>query len=57
LQPGLSRQLAARVLAEAAHSGAEVLVPPCPATKTALAEADGGPQVLDLAEVVAQALG
>jgi len=57
LQPGLSRQLAARVLAEAAHSGAEVLVTTCPATKTALAEADGGPQVLDLAEVVAQALG
>jgi Fe-S oxidoreductase len=57
LQPGLSKQMAARVLAEAAATRAEVLVTTCPATKTALAEAQlATPAVLDLAELVAQAL-
>jgi Fe-S oxidoreductase len=58
LQPDLSRQMAARVLAEAATTGAEVLVTTCPATKAALAEAKpSSPRVLDLAELVAQAVG
>lgn len=54
LQPELSKQLAERVLTEAAQTGAEVLVTTCPATKTALAEANRPrPRVLDLAEIVA----
>lgn len=54
LHPELSRQMAARVLVEAAQSGAEVLVTTCPATKTALAQAHcPSPKVLDLVELVA----
>ena len=57
LQPELSRLMAVRVLAEAAETGAQVLVTTCPATKAALAEAKhASPQVLDLAEVVDQAV-
>jgi Fe-S oxidoreductase len=39
-QPGLSRQMAGRVMAEASQTGAEALITTCPATKAALAEAD-----------------
>lgn len=54
LHPELSKQMAERVLAEAAQTGAEVLVTTCPATKAALTEANRPqPRVLDLAEVVA----
>lgn len=57
VEPILSKQMAARVLAEAAETQAEVLVTTCPATKTALAEARiGPPHVLDLVQLVAQVL-
>ena len=56
LQPTLSRQLAARVMAEAAQTGVEALVTTCAVTKTALAEPQvASPRVLDLIEVVAEA--
>ena len=47
----------ARVLAEAALSGAEVLVTTCRVTKTTLLEAKGEtPEIRDLVELVADAL-
>jgi Fe-S oxidoreductase len=58
LQPDLSRQMATRVLAEAAQTRAEVLVTTCPATKTALAGAQlSSPRVLDLVELLDLSLG
>lgn len=57
LEPELSKQLAARVLAEARTTGAELLVTTCPVTKTALSEAGPEPmRVRDLVELVAEAL-
>ncbi|MDD4267364.1 MAG: (Fe-S)-binding protein [Thermoguttaceae bacterium] len=57
LQPELSRQVAARVLEEAAKTGAAVLATTCPATKTALAEVEQASlEVLDVAEILAQTL-
>ena len=56
LHPELSRELASRVLAEARHTGAELLVTTCPVTKTTLAESDPTAQVRDLVELVADAL-
>ncbi len=58
LQPELVKDMADRVLAEAARTGAEVLVTTCPATKTALSAAsESSPKVCDLVELVARALG
>lgn len=58
LHPDLSKALSERVLAEALHSGADLLVTTCPATLIALQEARcSGPVVRDLVEVVAAALG
>jgi Fe-S oxidoreductase len=56
LHPELSKQLAARVLGEARHTGAELLVTTCPVTKTSLVESDPAAQVRDLVELVAGAL-
>ena len=57
LQPSLSKELAQRVLAEAALTRADVLVTTCPATKTALCEAaPAAPKAIDLVELVAQAV-
>lgn len=58
LHPELSVSLAQRVLAEASTTGAKVLVTTCPASKTALLEANPGSlQVRDLVELVAESVG
>ncbi len=58
LHPDLSVSLAERVLAEAASVGAELLVTTCPASKTALLEANrAGLPIRDLVEVLAESVG
>lgn len=57
IHPELSRSMAARVLEEAAKTGADVLITACPATKTLLQAANRtNLAVRDLAEVVADAV-
>ncbi|NLF71960.1 MAG: (Fe-S)-binding protein [Candidatus Anammoximicrobium sp.] len=57
LHPELSQSMAARVLDEAAETGADTLVTACPAALTALQAAGrSSPAVRDIVEIVADAL-
>lgn len=58
LHPDLSRRMAARAFAEAAATGADVLVTACPATRELLQAVNSTKlAVLDIVEVVADAVG